>query len=69
MHDTEGGTTFCAGCGKALIVRDWYEILEYRLSPRGRCPDCGRALAGRFGTCEQAFGARRIPIAIHRSPV
>jgi len=67
VHDTEGGTTFCAGCGKPLIVRDWYEIRSYRVTPDGTCPDCGKALAGRFGNYGPAFGARRIPVAIHRS--
>lgn len=69
VHDVEGGTTFCAGCGKALIVRDWYEIRAYHLGPDGRCPACQRVLAGRFGPFDQAFGARRIPVAIHRTQV
>ena len=67
VHDVEGGTTSCAGCGKALIVRDWYEIREYHLYAEGRCPACGRTLAGHFGPHAQAFGARRIPVAIHRT--
>ncbi len=66
VHDVEGGTTFCTGCGKPLIVRDWYEIRSYRVTPNGTCPDCGTALAGRFGSFGPAFGARRIPVSIHR---
>jgi len=38
--------TVCAGCGKALIRRLAYRLLEYRLAPDGRCPDCGRPLPG-----------------------
>jgi pyruvate formate lyase activating enzyme len=67
VHNIEGDTTFCTGCGKALIVRDWYEIREYRLDARGACPHCGTLLAGRFGEYTKPFGARRIPVAIHRS--
>ena len=67
VHNIEGDTTFCAGCGKALIVRDWYEIREYRLDARGACPHCGTLLAGRFGEYTKPFGARRIPVGIHRS--
>ena len=26
VHDPVGGTTFCPGCGTAVIVRDWYEL-------------------------------------------
>jgi len=69
VHDVAGGTTQCVGCGKDLIVRDWYEIRSYRVDAAGACPDCGRPLAGRFGpvgaACGQAFGARRVPVAIH----
>jgi pyruvate formate lyase activating enzyme len=66
VHDAEGGTTFCPGCRSALIVRDWYRILDYRVTPHGRCPDCGTPVAGRYGTFDRAFGRRRIPLAIHR---
>lgn len=70
VHDVEGDTTHCAGCGEALIVRDWYEIRDYRLGAGGTCPRCGSPLAGRFGpvgaAVGEAFGARRIPVAIHR---
>jgi pyruvate formate lyase activating enzyme len=64
VHDTQGGTTFCSGCKTAMIVRDWHRILLYRVSPDGRCLDCGTALPGRFEKFEKAFGSRRIPIRI-----
>ena len=66
VHDTEGGTTFCPSCQSALIVRDWYRIDDYRVTPDGKCPDCGTAIAGRYETFKRAFGPRRVPIAIHR---
>ncbi len=66
VHDEEGGTTFCPGCRSALIVRDWYRILDYRVTPDGRCPDCRTPVAGSYGRFERAFGRRRIPLAIHR---
>jgi pyruvate formate lyase activating enzyme len=65
VHDVEGGTTFCTGCGDALIVRDWHRILNYRLDPQGKCLSCGTAVAGRFEKFSKAFGPRRIPISIH----
>ncbi|MCL2658657.1 MAG: AmmeMemoRadiSam system radical SAM enzyme [Betaproteobacteria bacterium] len=64
IHDAEGGTTYCKDCGTSLIVRDWYAILEYRLDPEGRCPECGARQAGRFEAFHKAFGPRRIPIRI-----
>ncbi|MGH8677502.1 MAG: AmmeMemoRadiSam system radical SAM enzyme, partial [Burkholderiales bacterium] len=65
VHDTEGGTTFCPGCGDALIVRDWHRILVYRVSRDGRCTSCSRPVAGRFAAFDGQFGRRRIPVAIH----
>jgi len=46
VHDRDGGTTYCRGCNAALIVRDWHEILRYRVTVNGACPDC----AGRVAT-------------------
>jgi pyruvate formate lyase activating enzyme len=66
VHDTTGGTTFCPSCHEALIVRDWYRIDHYSVTPDGHCPHCGAAIAGRFGAFSHPFGNRRIPIAMHR---
>jgi pyruvate formate lyase activating enzyme len=65
VHDSEGGTTCCPGCRAPLIVRDWYRIDACRVTPEGKCPDCGTAIAGRFEAFRSAFGPRRIPVAIH----
>lgn len=66
VHDREGDTTRCPSCRSPLIVRDWYEILDYRLTPDGHCPDCGATVAGRYDNFSKAFGARRIPVTIRR---
>jgi pyruvate formate lyase activating enzyme len=65
VHHRDGDTTFCPSCHAPLIVRDWYEIKQYRLSPDGHCTDCGAAVAGRFAQEAGHFGGRRIPIAIN----
>jgi pyruvate formate lyase activating enzyme len=67
VHDLDGGTTPCPACQMPLIARDWYHITSYRLTPEGRCPDCGTAIAGRFETFEGQFGSHRIPVAIGRT--
>jgi pyruvate formate lyase activating enzyme len=64
VHDTEGGTTYCAGCRAPLIVRDWHEILSYKLTPDGRCEKCATPLSGRFEPLRRTFGRRRIPLAV-----
>ena len=66
IHDGEGDTTFCPGCGKPLIVRDWYDIKAYRLAESGTCPECATPIAGRFGRFGKPFGRRRIPVRIAR---
>ena len=65
VHDAEGGTTFCPGCGAPLIERDWHRILHYRLTAEGRCPQCHTAIAGRFDQQAGAFGQRRIPLRLN----
>jgi len=66
VHDERGGSTYCPACRKPLILRDWYRIDDYSLTPDGRCPHCGNGIAGRFERFTRAFGPRRIPIAIQR---
>jgi len=67
VHDLDGGTTACPACQLPLIARDWHRIASYRLTPEGRCPDCGTAVAGRFEVFDGQFGRRRVPVAIGRS--
>jgi pyruvate formate lyase activating enzyme len=64
VHDTEGGTTFCAECHAALIVRDWHRILRYDVTEDGRCPHCASPLSGHFERFEGSFGSRRIPVRL-----
>ena len=65
VHDSEGGTTYCPQCHHATIVRDWYDIRHYDVTPTGNCPQCGHPIAGRFGTFQKPFGPRRIPVMMH----
>lgn len=65
VHNAEGDTTYCPHCQRALIARDWYEILSYDLTPQGTCPECGTAIAGRFGEFGKPFGSRMIPVHMH----
>ncbi len=62
VHNREGDTTKCPVCDSALIVRDWYEIKQYHLTPDGHCPDCYAQIAGHFEKFIGAFGSRRIPV-------
>ncbi|UJP03135.1 MAG: AmmeMemoRadiSam system radical SAM enzyme [Nitrosomonas sp.] len=64
VHHIEGDTTYCPGCGSAVIVRDWYEIKQYRLTADGRCESCNATIAGRFAAFSGQFGRQRIPVRI-----
>jgi pyruvate formate lyase activating enzyme len=64
VHNIEGDTTFCPSCQAPLIVRDWYQINDYRLTAKGQCPDCGSAVAGRFDAECGHFGRQRIPVML-----
>jgi pyruvate formate lyase activating enzyme len=64
VHDREGDATYCPSCGRAVISRDWYEILDYRLDAGGRCGFCGTTIAGRFGAAAGHFGRRRQPVVL-----
>jgi pyruvate formate lyase activating enzyme len=67
VHDSAGGSTCCPSCRKVLIARDWYRIDACRVTPQGNCPDCGTAIAGRYGNFGKPFGPRRIPVVIGRA--
>ena len=64
VHDEAGGSTYCHGCGRRMIGRDWYEITDWRLDERGRCARCGTACAGVFDGPPGGWGARRLPVRL-----
>jgi pyruvate formate lyase activating enzyme len=58
VHDADGHSSYCTGCGERVIERDWYVLGDYALDDRGRCR-CGTAMAGRFDGPPGTWGARR----------
>jgi pyruvate formate lyase activating enzyme len=62
IRDTAGGSTYCPGCEKRVIERDWYELGDWHLNSDGGCRFCGTQIAGHFDARPGNFGARRIPI-------
>jgi pyruvate formate lyase activating enzyme len=63
VHDRTGSSTWCPGCGKLLIERDWYVLGEWNLKD-GRCTSCGCKIPGRFEANPGNWGARRVPVKI-----
>ena len=64
VHDTDGGTTKCHRCGARLIVRDWYRLLEWRLTDDGRCRECGAECPGVFAGPPGTWGPKRRPVTL-----
>ncbi len=64
VHDTDGGTTTCPGCGTPVVVRDWYALRRYHLTDDGRCASCGTGLPGRYDGPPGSWGRRRLPLFV-----
>ncbi|MRX48976.1 AmmeMemoRadiSam system radical SAM enzyme [Paracoccus sp. S-4012] len=58
-HDPEGQSSYCPGCGGAVIGRDWYRLSDWKLTPEGACTACGTRLPGVFAAAPGTWGPRR----------
>jgi pyruvate formate lyase activating enzyme len=63
-YDIAGQSTYCHHCGQLVIERDWYRLGAYRLTPQGRCRNCGTPIPGVFDTTPGTWGPRRQPIQL-----
>jgi len=59
VHDKSAESTYCHGCGKLLIGRDWYELSDWNLDESGCCRFCGVRCAGVFNPKPGNWGAKR----------
>jgi pyruvate formate lyase activating enzyme len=64
VHDPDGQTTTCPGCGAPVVVRDWYVISSYDLTDGGACRQCATLLPGVYAGPVGTWGARRMPVRI-----
>jgi len=67
VHDRDGGTTRCPGCGHAVIERDWHTIEAWDLevaNGTGRCPRCATIIAGVFEPRPGTWGAKRARVRV-----
>jgi pyruvate formate lyase activating enzyme len=64
VHDREGGSTRCPGCGATVVERDWYRILRYELTEDGHCGRCGARVPGVFAGKPGEWGRRRAPVRL-----
>ncbi|MGH8612547.1 MAG: AmmeMemoRadiSam system radical SAM enzyme, partial [Gammaproteobacteria bacterium] len=64
VHDKAGGSTYCHGCGRCLIGRDWYNLSDWGLDEKGCCRDCGTPCPGVFEAYPGSWGAQRLPVQL-----
>ncbi len=64
VHDSQADSSYCHGCGRLLIGRDWYQLGEWNLTAKGGCPDCGTLLPGLFEEKPGSWGRKRLPVPI-----
>jgi pyruvate formate lyase activating enzyme len=64
VHDSDGGSTWCPGCGARLVERDWYTLGEWALDDDARCRACGHQLVGRYDGPPGTWGRRRVPVRL-----
>jgi len=64
VHDAQGSSTYCSGCGTALIGRDWYQLSDWNLSADGHCLSCGTRCSGVFDGAPGTWGPKRQPVRL-----
>lgn len=64
VHDSEGSSSYCQGCGTRVIERDWYELGDWNLDETGRCLECGTQVPGVFKGKPGRWGAQRLPVRL-----
>ncbi len=64
VHDSDGSSTYCPGCGTVVVERDWYALGAYRLTDGGDCTECGTRLPGVFDGPAGGWGPRRMAVRL-----
>jgi len=64
VHDERGGSTYCHGCGRKVVGRNWYVLTNWNLTEDGRCRFCATACAGVFDGPPGSWGPRRLPVRL-----
>jgi pyruvate formate lyase activating enzyme len=64
VHDTSGSSTYCPGCGRRVMERDWYQLGAWHVDGKGRCTYCGHQIPGRFDGPPGDWGPRRMGVML-----
>lgn len=63
VFDADGQSTYCPGCGRLVIERDWHALGEWNLED-GSCRFCGTPIAGVFEAAPGDWGRRRARVRL-----
>lgn len=66
VHDDIASSTYCPGCGKLVIGRDWHCLNAWHLDDGGACRSCGTKIDGVFSGPPGTWGQRRQPIRMEQ---
>jgi pyruvate formate lyase activating enzyme len=58
--------TYCRGCGKKLVGRNWHELTEWNLKGE-RCKSCETTCAGIFELRPGSWGSKRLPVRLSQT--
>lgn len=64
VHDTEGSSTYCHGCGERVIERAGYRLGDWKLGETAACAHCGTSADGVFAGAAGQWGAQRIRVQV-----
>ncbi|HSD73081.1 MAG TPA: AmmeMemoRadiSam system radical SAM enzyme [Thermoanaerobaculia bacterium] len=67
VHDPEGESTLCHGCGDVVIGRDGYDLTEWNLTAEGRCRICATPLPGVLEEWPGVWIGRPLPVRVGSS--
>lgn len=72
VHDFNGHSTYCHGCGGRLVGRDWYELSDWNIAfvgnYSGNCASCGEPVGGVYESEPGDWGRKRAPVRLDRRP-
>ncbi len=63
VNDKNNQSTYCHGCLKLLIERDWFELGKYKLDG-DTCSYCRTRIPGVFGSERGHWGRRRVAVSL-----
>ena len=64
VHHVEAQSSYCAGCGRRVIERDWHLISDWQLDDAGHCLGCGTRMPGVFDGPPGDWGRKRRPVRL-----